>query len=390
MSIFTFLRKNDNNQSYLDAIFSGRNDYQPKVREILNKYGDLEITNAELRRTPLSLILMTTLSVASFGKIDKNNPYDKLFHLSMVVKLSDGTNILIEKNEVINMEINPKVRPNTEFKQVSLCNSACGRFSSSFSKSGFTLKQLLQRTREKMGDKFFLYSARDYNCQHFIKNILIANNIDTPELINFVEQDTKKLFEGLVYLRKASNTITDIASRLNVVTEGAGNFDVDGREKKPDLKVPNNKLSLNNGLYSDEVEEILHNAGVKNFGGVFSKDRLPTKLKNNWWYIINLQNHDEGEGTHFTCFKYGKSIEYYDSYGFPPPLQILKLERKIGDIKWSNKQIQDINSTACGWYCIARITSKLPYKKFIDSFSNDTFMNDKILEQMLNKNGVEN
>jgi len=368
--MYSLLKKNNAGQTYFDAIYSGRNDFQPKVRAILQKYGDIPIVGAEIRRTPLSTVMMATLSVASFGKIDKNNPYDKLFHLCMVVELEGGVQILIEKNEVINMEVNTPVRPNTQSRQIDKLKPS----------AKLTIKQMMQNTKDRMGSKFHLYSARDCNCQDFIRNVLIANRLDTPELLAFVKQDTRQVFEGLTYLRKGINSLTDFASRLNVIKEGAG---------QPDLIVPHSGLSLRNGLYSDEVEEILHDAGVKNFGGVYSKDRLPTTLKKGWWYIINLENFADGNGTHYACFKYGKNIEYYDSIGFPPPLQVLKLKENAGNIKWSNKQIQDLGSTACGWYCIARITSKLPYKKFIDKFSSDTFMNDKILKQMLTDNGVE-
>ena len=37
------------------------------------------------------------------------------------------------------------------------------------------------------------------------------------------------------------------------------------------------------------------------FGGVFSKDKLPL-LKPNTFYIINLEDHDKGPGTHWTSF----------------------------------------------------------------------------------------
>lgn len=253
----------------------------------------------------------------------------------------------------------------------------------------------MQNTKDRMGSNFFPYSARNNNCQDFIFNLLLANRLDSPELIDFVKQDTIQVFRGLPQLRKLTNTITDIAGRINVIKEGAGDEGINPtssgiEDDPPDLIVPNKGLSLNNGLYSDEVEEILHDAGVKRFGGVYSKDRLPTKLKRGWWYIINLQDFNDGNGTHYACFKYGKNIEYYDSIGFPPPIEVMRLQSSQGNLLWSNKQIQDLGSTACGWYCIARITSKLPYKKFIDKFSNDPFINDRILKKMLTDIGVDN
>ena len=41
------------------------------------------------------------------------------------------------------------------------------------------------------------------------------------------------------------------------------------------------------------------------FGGIYSKDQLPT-LERNKFYIINLQDSDAGNGTHWTVFFYNK------------------------------------------------------------------------------------
>jgi len=100
-----------------------------------------------------------------------------------------------------------------------------------------------------------------------------------------------------------------------------------------------------------------------------------------------MENEKDGNGTHWVCFRYGNNIEYYDAFGFAPPNSVMRIAKK--DIFYSDKQIQDEKSTACGWYCIARITSHLPYMKFINQFSNDTEKNDAILKQMLDENGIE-
>lgn len=341
---------------YTNALIYGRNDYQPKARQILQDYGNKIITAMEIRREPLPLALNIAMNVATIGKIAQNNPYDDLFHLSIVVKLDDGNYVLMEKNEVISLELNPLTREKTESKEVNLNGRR------------ISLQELLNNTQNRMGGNYFLYSARNNNCQDFIVNILVANGLSTSELIDFVKQDTIQIFGDMVRFRKLSNTLTDIAGRINVLREGYGEEEMEAGDK----------ISMNNGLSNYDIEEILQD--VKNFHGVFSKDELPKPIKNGW-YIINLQNFNEGDGTHWTCFKYGKIIEYYDPFGFPPPIEVMRLAK--GDIKWSPKQIQDIKSTACGWYCIARVLSKLPYQKFIDKFSSYTEQNDRVLKEML-------
>jgi hypothetical protein len=348
-------QKVENTSKFVNAVLYGRNDYQPKARQILQDYGSKNIVSMEVRREPLPLALNVALNVATLGEIAKNNPYDKLFHLSIVVKLDDGNYVLMEKNEVISLELNPLSRDKTESREVNLLGKR------------ISLQDLLQKTRDRMADRYFVYSARNNNCGDFIVNILVANGLNTPELIDFVKQDTVQVFGDMVRFRKFSNTLTDIAGRINVLREGYG-------EDEP---------SMDNGLSNYDIEDILKD--VKNFNGVYSKDQLPKPIKKGW-YIINLQNFTDGGGTHWTCFKYGKSIEYYDAFGFPPPIEVMRLAK--GDIKWSPKQIQDIKSTACGWYCIARILSPLPYQKFIDKFSNYTMENDRVLKEMLTPLGV--
>ena len=81
------------------------------------------------------------------------------------------------------------------------------------------------------------------------------------------------------------------------------------------------------------------------FGGVFSKDQLP-ELKRDKFYIINLQDHDEGNGTHWTVFYYNKPLEsiYFDSYGFIAPIDV---QEKINPYIFNDKDIQDMDSSAC-------------------------------------------
>ena len=49
------------NPNFINAVLYGRNDYQPKVRDILARYGNKKIVSMEVRRTPLSQILMSLL-----------------------------------------------------------------------------------------------------------------------------------------------------------------------------------------------------------------------------------------------------------------------------------------------------------------------------------------
>jgi hypothetical protein len=84
-----------------------RNNYPPKARNILSKYAKSEVDNVIIRREPIMSFINTALNFISLGKwneVRDKLPYDKLFHLSMVVQLRNpNAYIMVEKNEVINV-----------------------------------------------------------------------------------------------------------------------------------------------------------------------------------------------------------------------------------------------------------------------------------------------
>jgi hypothetical protein len=155
------------------------------------------------------------------------------------------------------------------------------------------------------------------------------------------------------------------------------------------------KLHSNNGLYTDEIVNILESHGQP-INGIFSRDKLPIQLDSGW-YIVNLQGATQGDrkGTHWVTFKVTPhGIAYFDAFGFPPFLELLeRYDEK--PIFYSSKEIQDYNSTCCGYFCIAAILSdSLPttpdktLKRFIYRFSDDTANNDSILAKLLTHYGV--
>jgi len=146
-----------------------------------------------------------------------------------------------------------------------------------------------------------------------------------------------------------------------------------------------------NALTNFELIDLIKDFKLDNhFGGVYSKDQLPELIKDKF-YIVNLQDHDEGGGTHWTCFYYNypSTSIYFDSYGFIAPRDV---QKRISPYVFNEKDIQDFNSSACGWYCIAFIkflhdkTDKEEmFKTFLKLFKLETIKNDKILQEMLDR-----
>ena len=125
------------------------------------------------------------------------------------------------------------------------------------------------------------------------------------------------------------------------------------------------------------------------FGGIYSKDLLPQDLKRTKFYIVNMQDHDEGNGSHWVVFYYNKPLTsiYFDSFGFVAPIQV---ENRISPYIFNDADVQDYNSSACGYFCIAFIKflhnkkdKQEPYKAFLKLFKNETIKNDKILQRLL-------
>lgn len=92
----------------------------------------------------------------------------------------------------------------------------------------------------------------------------------------------------------------------------------------------------------------------KGFGGVFSSDTLPKLRKNFVSFIINLDPHTL-PGTHWVAayFKNSDEAIYFDSYGRPPPKNILKfLKTNSKNITHNKFCYQDYTTLTCGYFCL--------------------------------------
>lgn len=128
--------------------------------------------------------------------------------------------------------------------------------------------------------------------------------------------------------------------------------------------------------------------------GVFSKDQLPTQ-RISGSYIINLQDYDAGNGSHWTCFKIfeNRCCCYFDSFGMPMPIEVSEFLEPFKPIAISTRHIQHTKSEKCGYFCLSFI-DYFDYKKkdvyeayddYLNCFSNNEQTNDKIVMELLRK-----
>ena len=147
-------------------------------------------------------------------------------------------------------------------------------------------------------------------------------------------------------------------------------------------------------LSNIEIEEIADELKLP-IVGVFSKDKLPEKRYIGSYYI-NLQNEDDGNGTHWVFFRIfpNQKAIFFDSFGLPCPEEVKTFLEPFSPIPYSNRQIQHIKSQYCGWFCIAcDYYFQYDVKKgediedlfddFLNIFSFNTSTNDRILKEYL-------
>jgi hypothetical protein len=166
-----------------------------------------------IHREVVPSVLTSVLGGLSFGQFSKRytaSGYTKMFHLQLYITTSGGR-FLVEKNEVINAIARIVAGPDSQDFPIP----------AEMVPQNETVNDFLSRALSRVGnDKFFYYSAANANCQDWILNLLNANDINTQEVSDFVKQDTAKLFDGLVSLRKISNSVTDIAAKADVFLQG--------------------------------------------------------------------------------------------------------------------------------------------------------------------------
>ena len=185
-----------------------RNDYTRAAKTMIAKYGNQRIKHMRIHRQPLSAFLMAAMNVLTLGDFQRrfrNSPHDTLFHLRVDLYMENGNVISLEKNDVITFTERPSTTSSAEIMNVSL-------------QRPLILNDVLRKTQEFMGNKYFYYQAKNNNCGDYILALFRSNGLLTPDRQAFIKQDVDDLFTK--YSRKLTNTITDIAGTLNTMKGG--------------------------------------------------------------------------------------------------------------------------------------------------------------------------
>lgn len=110
---------------------------------------------------------------------------------------------------------------------------------------------------------------------------------------------------------------------------------------------------MNRALTNVDLTKHAAKLGIDTFRGVYSKDLLPDRPRAKECGIVNLQDSEEGEGTHWTAYRSnpGPCAFYFDSFGLRPPKEVTRY-LKGKRIIFNRKRIQQPGEVLCGQYCL--------------------------------------
>ena len=157
-----------------DRVANQNISYTTSTGKLLAEHGYKKIIGITVMRTPIQASKFLKYANVSLAK----KPYDKLFHLFMMLLLEDGTKLTLEKNENISITVY-NGRPGTESSVITRVPKR-------------SLAVLLQKTEDRMGRNYHRYDATDNNCQDFLISLLAANNFGSGNK-KFIKQDVSEL-----------------------------------------------------------------------------------------------------------------------------------------------------------------------------------------------------
>jgi hypothetical protein len=208
--------------------------YNNKSSKTLNDFGNGKIIGLKIMRTPIMSTINTLLNGISFGQWNKSlksNNIDTLFHLALIADTDAGRQIVIEKNEQINISTSYNVNEKSESQIINMNGLI------------ISVNEMLEKARQSVGDdKYFLYDGLSNNCQFFIKYILESNNLYSEQAKSFLFQSLEEVKKDIQpYVGKVMNAVTTTGAvisqllgkglEIHAIKYKKSNFSIDEAEK---------------------------------------------------------------------------------------------------------------------------------------------------------------
>jgi hypothetical protein len=174
-------------------------------------YGIFAISKIYICREPLAKGVEMFVNIFTRGKYNKlknDLHYDKVFHLYLMILLSNGMWMLLEKNE----------RPVLKPSEISKVNNY-EHLSVALQPDTITLREFVENAITLMGDnEFFIYDSITSNCQKFVTDVLSSNNLWSTNYDLFVNQSINKSLEKVNGLKDVFRKITDVGAIFDQIT----------------------------------------------------------------------------------------------------------------------------------------------------------------------------
>ena len=201
---------------YGNGIFSRKLDFSNKIKKILKQYGNENIVSIRVGRRPINKLVEKAFNIISIGKwneLRQQYYYDKLFHLFLIITLQDGTKLSLEKNDIVNMNVNDS--------RCSESNVDCIELE--YPQNSMTVNDLVKKPLDRIGkNNYFVYDPFKLNCQIFIKSVLETFGLYSNNVNDFVYQDLSDIIKNLpFYVKWTAKATTDI-SAFGKKISGAG------------------------------------------------------------------------------------------------------------------------------------------------------------------------
>lgn len=136
-------------------------------------------------------------------------------------------------------------------------------------------------------------------------------------------------------------------------------------------------------MFSHQLQQIVQRdvRTGSQFLGVYAADELPERMPPQTMAIVNCCNRYKPGGHWLALFQNSnETLEIFDSFGLNPNVYNLRDKLPLSSvIAYSAKQLQSIDSTVCGQYCLYYCYKKArgsALSDIVSIFSEDYYNND--------------
>ena len=194
-----------------------RETVPPAVRSFLQRHGAQRVVRMAIGRLAIGAAvgqLLNLLSAGRFAEVQKQLGYTHVWHTFLVLTLSDGQQVALERNHVVELHGATAQQLSAEHLAVPLYASP-------------TLSDLVLRAQKRGGPAFWLYSHEATNCQALVSTVLQSSPEVAKQAVHeaesFYRQNAAALADALgVVGNEVAHRLTQLAASGDRLLHGDG------------------------------------------------------------------------------------------------------------------------------------------------------------------------